>query len=158
VKLRFRPLGEDDAQAIVDWRYEDPYSIYDAGPDEVAGMLAPENRYYAIAREDDPLIGFCCFGPDARVRGGSYDDEALDIGVGLRPDLTGGGMGAAFIESVLDFGRQEFAPAGFRATVAAFNKRSLRACETAGFERIATFAGTTPKGKRDFVVLIRPAG
>jgi hypothetical protein len=42
-------------------------------------------------------------------------------------------------------------PAGFRATVAAFNRHSIRACQTAGFRQIAAFAAA--RDGREFVVL-----
>jgi hypothetical protein len=41
-------------------------------------------------------IGFCCFGPDAQLRGGDYHEPALDVGLGLRPDLVGKGLEVAF--------------------------------------------------------------
>lgn len=142
---------------MVEWRYDDMYAFYDPGAGDVPGLVAPENRYYAMATTDDPFIGYCCFGPDARVRGGEYDDGPLDIGVGLRPDVTGRGLGAEVIGAVLDFARAEFAPPGFRATIASFNGRALRAAEKAGFRRSASFAGTTTHGEHEFVLLTREA-
>ena len=56
-------------------------------------MHDPTNRYHGVTGEDhSQLIGFCCFGPDARVTGFAYDEDSLDIGAGLRPDLTGRGL------------------------------------------------------------------
>ena len=45
------------------------------------------------------------FGPDGRVPGWDYDETALDTGGGLRPSLTGQGLGRAVISAGLDFGR-----------------------------------------------------
>src|SRR5206468_9220263 len=67
-------------------------------------------RYQAVRDEDGELVGFCTFGEDARVAGYIYPDDALDIGVGMRPDLVGRGLGLAFTREVLDFARRELAP------------------------------------------------
>jgi hypothetical protein len=72
--LVFRPLSEMDARAMVEWRYEGPYAFYDAHPDDLTGLLDPENAYYAVTDSEGELLGFCCFGADARVKGGDYQD------------------------------------------------------------------------------------
>ena len=123
----FRPMTEADAAAIVTWRYEEPYSLYDFTPDDFAPLLDPDNQYHAILSDDGALIGFCCFGRDARVPGGDYRDvEALDVGIGLRPDLTGRGLGPVVFAAILDFGRERFGPGPFRLAVATFNLRAIR--------------------------------
>lgn len=70
------------------------YAIYDAHLDDLPGMLDPENAYVAVLNPDGKLLGFCCFGPDARVPGVEYRaDDVLGLGGGLRPELTGQGLG-----------------------------------------------------------------
>ena len=97
----------------------------------------------------------CCFGPDAQVPGGDYEAAALDIGLGLRPDLTGQGRGLHYASAVCDFARNTLAPAEFRVTVARFNRRARRVWENAGFVRVQTFE-RQPDGL-PFVVLTRDA-
>jgi len=46
-------------------------------------------HYVAVLDARDEMIAFRCFGPEARVLGGAYFEDALDMGGGLRPDLTG---------------------------------------------------------------------
>jgi ribosomal-protein-alanine N-acetyltransferase len=58
----------------------------------------------------------------------------LDIGVGLRPDMTGRGHGREFIDAILGFAIEAFSPVIVRVTIAAFNRRSRRAFEAIGFE------------------------
>ena len=79
------------------------------------------------------------FSPDGQVPGGDYRANALDIGMGLRPDLTGQGRGLMYVKAILDFAHRTFAPTAFRVTVAQFNKRALRVWEKAGFRAIQTF-------------------
>ena len=151
--LRIAPLTREHAEDLATWRYEPPYDVYDmagADPDE---LLSPELGFHAVVM-GDALVGFRSFGPDGQVPGWDYDDSALDTGGGLRPALTGQGLGRAAITAGLDFGRERFAPAAFRVTVAAFNARAMKTVESLGFVRVATFEATLDG--REFVVLMRP--
>jgi RimJ/RimL family protein N-acetyltransferase len=58
----------------------------------------------------------------------------LDVGVGMRPDLTGQGRGVGFVGAVLNYGAIIYRPKTFRATIAGFNQRSLRTFQGLGFE------------------------
>lgn len=144
------PMGRDDAAAIVRWHYERPYDVYNVPVAEQARTILyfadPANAYYAF-RLSGELIGFCCFGAEARVPGGEYEGEdVIDVGVGLRPDLTGKGQGFAFVTAVLDFGDQVYHPHGFRLTVAAFNERAIRVYEKLGFRTTREFVRQQGKG------------
>jgi ribosomal-protein-alanine N-acetyltransferase len=150
VRFTFRPMSERDADAITTWWYEGPYAFYDSPPNARQSLLNPAYHYYAVTSDGD-LMGFCCFGEDARVPGGAYPAGPLDVGLGMRPDLTGRGLGLAFFEAILAFGRERFHPAVFRLTVAAFNKRAIRVYERAGFRRTRSF--TTRIGGRAYEFL-----
>lgn len=155
----FHAMNEEDARAVLRWRYAEPYDFYNADPDalesEVRKLLDPANSYYGVTDGRGALVAYCCFGPDARVPGGDYGPDALDVGAGLRPDLTGAGLGLSMLRAVLRFGDRRFAPPAFRATVAAWNERALLVCERAGFRAAARFEG---EGGGSFTVLLRPAG
>jgi ribosomal-protein-alanine N-acetyltransferase len=157
IRLHFRPLDEANARAIVRWRYEPPYDMYNQGPGDaqetVQAFLDPRYHYFCISGDQGELVAFCCFGPDAQVPGGDYDGRALDIGLGVRPDLTGRGQGLAYVQAVLDFARATFAPSALRVTVAEFNRRALWVWERAGFYRVQTFSSIEGK---PFVILARP--
>ena len=153
-RCTFQPLDTPAAEEIVGWRYPEPYDVYNLDASALPALLAPEHAYHAVLEDQQRLIGFCCFGPDARVPGGDYRDTAtLDVGAGLRPDLTGQHLGPSFLRAVLAFGRERFGATRFRATIAAFNHRALRAAAQAGFHRTATFKQGGPDG-REFVVLV----
>ena len=152
-----RPIDETSARAFLAWRYEPPYDIYNGSTEELElelpFIMDPQNGYFCIFAENEALVAFCCFGRDAQVPGGDYSAPALDIGLGVRPDLTGLGRGLSFVKAVLDFARQTFAPVIFRVTIAQFNKRAQRVWEKAGFHPVQTF-----QRQHDglaFVVLIR---
>lgn len=150
--LRVVPLTREHADEIATWRYAPPYDLYDMVGARPEDLLAPELCFHAVLAGAD-LVGFRSFGPDGQVPGWDYDDSALDTGGGLRPSLTGQGLGRSAISAGLDLGRALFAPAAFRVTVAAFNARALRTVESLGFVRTATFEAT--HDGREFVVLVR---
>jgi len=157
VAFTFHPMNEVNARTILNWRYAAPYDLYNSDTDNAAegvrGFLDPQNAYQSITDERGDLVAYCCFGPDAWVPGGDYRVNALDIGMGMRPDLTGQGHGLSYVKIVLGFGRRAFAPTAFRVTVAEFNKRALRVWEKAGFRTVQVFQ--KEQDNRVFVVLTR---
>lgn len=150
------------AHEIANWRYDPPYALYNlaadsAGADEAIRALAdPSNGYFAVTDEREELVAFRCFGVEARVAGGDYSEDALDTGGGLRPDLTGRGLGLSVLQAGLSFGTERFHPIAFRVTVAAFNQRALRVCERAGFHVVQGFR--RPSDGLQFAVLVRHEG
>jgi ribosomal-protein-alanine N-acetyltransferase len=157
--LRFAPMDETAARAIVTWHYEVPYDVYNLGLEDEGQVINcfvdPANAYYAMLYLGGSLVAYCCFGAEGQVPGGDYGDPALDVGLGVRPDLTGQGLGGTFVAAVLHFARQELAPAQFRVTVAAFNERALKVWKKAGFRPVQRFERTYDG--MTFVVLTRAA-
>jgi GNAT superfamily N-acetyltransferase len=145
-ELVVQPLEETHAREILAWRYEPPYDIYDLHGDDgdeiVKSLLIPDYAYHAILGPDKELVAFCCFGEDARVPGGNYSEEALDLGLGVRPDLTGQGQGQIYIQTILDYARRYYAPRIYRVTIAEFNTRAQRAWTKAGFQPVQRFEAT----------------
>lgn len=146
------PITESDARAIVGWRYDGPHAAYNCPPDAaeetVRLMLDPANAYHAARDEQGELVGYCCFGVDARVPGGDYsDDTVLDAGLGLRPDLTGCGLGHAFVDAIAAFARTQLGHRHLQLTVAAWNRRAIRTFEKTRFRTTHSFSHDTPGGR-----------
>ena len=158
--LQFSPMDEAAARTISNWRYEAPYEVYSMDREDadqlVSAFLKPEYAYHAIIDRAGALAGYCCFGADAQVPGGDYDNPALDVGLGVRPDLTGQGLGGTFVSAVLRFARQNLVPTEFRITVAEFNKRALRVWQKVGFQPVQRFERTFDG--MPFVILTMGAG
>ena len=59
-----------------------------------------DNPYFAIFNNHSELIGYYCTGKATQVpKGqgfGAYEEYCIDIGIGLKPNLTGQGLGTAF--------------------------------------------------------------
>ena len=153
--MRIAPLTLEHALDICAWRYAPPYDCYDMTGADPDWLVQPSAGFHALLA-DDQLIGFRSFGPDGQVPGWAYDDQALDTGGGLRPQLVGQGLGRRAISVGLEFGRARFGPQAFRVTVATFNVRALRVVESLGFERVGRFAAAADG--RGFEVLSRPEG
>ena len=165
---RFSPMTAEEARAIVAWRYEGPYAVYNAEAGDERGveeMLDRRSPHYAVRDGDRDLIGFFGFGTAAEVRGDGPprlmgDDRILSVGLGLRPDRTGRGLGLTFVTAGLDFARQTFAPSAFRLFVMTFNQRAIRVYERAGFAPVGVVRVPIPGGAGDraFLEMHRPAG
>lgn len=153
IDVQIVPMTSGYATAIATWRYPAPYDCYDmTGADP--GFLASQASGYFALTDETGLIGFRSFGADGRVPGGEYDDSALDTGGGLRPDLTGKGIGREAIRTGLEFGRQLFRPRAFRVTIATFNVRAQRVIAALGFRQIDSFLATADG--RSFGIWVRP--
>jgi len=130
------PLERDQAERIICWTYDPPFQVYDLSPEELEALLIPKYRYHQVLDGTGHLVGYCCFGEDARVPGGDYsrgEPAVLDVGIGLRPDLVGRGLGHGFVTAILEYASKMFQPGMFRVTVADFNLRSLKTFQKLGF-------------------------
>jgi [ribosomal protein S18]-alanine N-acetyltransferase len=123
VKLAIAQATPQTFEELARWRYPPPYDFYNGDVDPV---LNPE-RFYEARDEAGELIGFLYFEEQG--------DGVVEIGLGLRPDLTGRGLGLDFVHAGLDFAREQFAPSRIVLNVAAFNKRTIAVYERAGFRR-----------------------
>jgi ribosomal-protein-alanine N-acetyltransferase len=155
--IDFSASGRGDSQDLLGVAVRSPYDVYDLEPDELAEgaayFLDPDLNCYGVFNERDELVAYCTFGPDGQVPGGEYAEGALDIGLGVRPDLTGEGKGLSFVDAVVGFAPRNFGHEMLRVTVAAFNERAQRVWAKAGFQ-IAQRFEREPDGM-EFVVMVR---
>ena len=151
-------MTEACARMALGWRYEPPYDFYNPDPQHLDiiiqnSFLNPAYHYFSVFDAQEALIAFRCYGEDARVPGGDYSDDALDVGGGLRPDLTGQGLGPQIMRAEIEFAIAQFTPHTLRATVAEFNLRARRACEKVGYGITQRFVAT--HNGVPFVILVR---
>jgi ribosomal-protein-alanine N-acetyltransferase len=79
------------------------------------------------------LIGYVCVGSEARVAGMTADENFVDVGLGIRPNITGRGASRALLAATLAALEQCLGSDSFRSVVASWNQRAQRAAEHAGF-------------------------
>jgi RimJ/RimL family protein N-acetyltransferase len=157
IELHFHPMDKDNAHIVLGWKYPPPYDFYNPNPEnlgvDITYLTEPKYPYFTITDHKGKLLAFCTYGLDAQVPGGNYSREALDIGLGLHPDLTGRGYGIRFVNEVLEYGLQKYQPETCRVTIAKFNQRAQRVWEKAGFQFDHEFK--RPSDNTLFVVLLR---
>ncbi|MCP8970388.1 GNAT family N-acetyltransferase [Ectobacillus ponti] len=149
-------IDEQAAQQISQWTYEPPYDLYSGDGSAVLQEEMLENKY-RVVYEGEHIIGYFCTGWAAQVPVGAalglYEEDRLDLGIGMRPDLTGQGRGQAFFSFVLDQVQDRFPGQPLRLTVAAFNGRAIRLYEAFGFRPQHVFS----RGDTVFHVMIQEA-
>ena len=151
MRVSIRPLVPADVDAMRTWRYDPPYERYDvdADPSDVDLMLAGEGWFAADDAETSELVGFFEF---------IATGDEIEVGLGLRPDLTGRGLGAEYLAQGLDFAREHWAPATFWLDVYEWNLRAIRAYERAGFVRGDVYLRRFDDGnEKEFLRMTRPA-
>ena len=150
---RFRQMEDAEATQISGWHYEPPYDFYDAtsDQDDLEELLDPNRRkdaYFSVFDEGGVLVGFFQF---------ERDNKTVDIGLGMRPDLTGRGLGIGYLLAGLEFARRRFSPERFTLSVATFNERAILVYERAGFTRYTVYRHNTNGGEYLFLSMAREA-
>lgn len=115
------PLSPEERALLDGWRYDPPYEFYNGEDDPV---LNPE-RFFVV-RDGDEVVGFYYF---------DEQRDTVEIGLGLRPDLTGKGLGLQFFLEGVAFAHDRFPDRRVTLNVAAFNERAITVYERAGFRR-----------------------
>lgn len=157
--IEYRRADEKSARKFLGWKYPPPYDIYNAMPqyfeEDLRYQTDPQNNIYGMYDQDGELVAYCSYGHDAHVPGGDYAEEALDIGLMVKPELTGKGLGRQFVSEVIRNGIEKYRPAKLRVTIAEFNKRALRVWEKNGFQPVQVFERISDRLR--FVIMTRDA-
>jgi RimJ/RimL family protein N-acetyltransferase len=127
-QLAVRPLTIEDGMDIAMWRYPGPWAVYDA-----LEAPRPDEGYWAICDDRDRLVGFCCLGDCARAVGLEAQPGALDVAIGVRPELTGQGLGTEVGRVAVGYARQVSDGRRLRCAVRDWNTAGLETARQAGF-------------------------
>ena len=144
----FKTMTQEQAENIAfTWHYEGKYSFYDMEADEedLAEFLDSKKRgnsTYAVLKGTE-LIGFLSVNKDT--------DKSCEIGLGMRPDITGKGKGQEFLHNALDFIQSELRPEKICLSVAAFNQRAINVYRKVGFIDKETYMQDTNGSMNEFL-------
>ena len=105
---------------LMTWHYQPPYDFYDLAADPL-----DEATTHLVLGDDGRVEAFWSFEQP--------EDGVVEIGIGLRPDLVGRGLGERFLRDELDYARERFAPHTFRLYVTEWNARAIALYERLGF-------------------------
>lgn len=96
---RLRRALPEEVREIYGWRYDGPYAFYDMSrnPGDLDQMPDPDGRekFYSVLGPESGLAGFFSFIDEG--------DGELTVGLGMRPDLTGRGLGERFVRRGLEY-------------------------------------------------------
>jgi RimJ/RimL family protein N-acetyltransferase len=131
----------------LEWHYEPPYDFYDTDADP------PQNpeRYRIVAGDDGRVEAFWYFDLP--------EDGVVEVGIGLRPDLCGRGLGERYLQAELEYAREQWRPETFRLYVASWNERAIRLYERLGFREVGERHTRSFErfGDHEFMRMERPA-
>jgi ribosomal-protein-alanine N-acetyltransferase len=143
-------MNDASAREIADgWKYEPPYDFYDATADseDYDEFVNPEKWpecFYKVCMAGQ-LVGFYLM---------TSSGDAMEIGLGMRPDLVGHGSGSGFVRACLDHARDERGFSGpVNLYVASFNERAIRTYERIGFKKVREYLQETNGSEFPFVAM-----
>ncbi|WP_059174262.1 GNAT family N-acetyltransferase [Bacillus sp. FJAT-27445] len=146
-------MNEHYASEIVSWKYKPPYDFYNSSSTPDGIMEFMDNPYYAVLDLSGALAGFFCVGESAQVPTDSqdvvYERTCIDIGLGMKPSLTGQGLGYTFFAFILDYIQKTLPGNPLRLTVASFNQRATWLYKKSGFTETHRFK----RGSVEFIVM-----
>jgi [ribosomal protein S18]-alanine N-acetyltransferase len=156
--MRFvvRQLTSTDAELISQWQYDGPWSVYSSRPG--GAPLRAGDGYFAVEQaETGALVGYGCFGAEARVPGLTEEPGIVDVDVGMAPAMVGRGFGRAFAGAVLSHILATTEARQLRAVVQSWNERSLRLTRGLGFAEVGVHTCVQGGRSVEYIVLLRGA-
>ncbi len=155
MELFIQRLSRKQAVEILNWKYPAPYNFYNNEENEESIKELLGSLYSVVIDENGQIIGFFCTGDSAQVPAGNqygaYSETCIDIGLGMKPELTGKGLGLTFFSFILGHIQGAYKEVPLRLTVAKFNDRAIRLYEKLGFKRKIEFSN----GSTEFMTMIK---
>lgn len=153
IRFRVVPMNIRHCQDICTWEYEPPYDIYqwsswsqmeeeaeEFGDDEIRAT-----QYICVLDEEDTLIGYAQLFPLVGV---------TRLGLGMRPELCGQGLGTEFVQCIVDEARRRRPDDEIDLEVLEWNHRARKAYYKAGFRETDRYERPTPKGPMEFLCMV----
>lgn len=152
-QLYAMPMTIDQAAEVCEWTYPTPYNIYGWLPFEQMQGLGIEfgdpdirsQQYISIMDEQDRMWGFAQLFPMEGV---------TRIGLGMRPDWCGLGMGKRFVKCIVDEAIRRQPSNEIDLEVLTWNKRAIRTYQQVGFQITDTYERMTKEGNAPFHCMV----
>lgn len=150
MNFKISDLTESSAEQICSWKYEGIYSIYNYPSWKIVvkqkwGISIKAKREKEFVSVVDNFHVLCAY-----IRF-IEDKDHITVGLGLRPDLCGRGLGDEFMKLVIAESLRRYGKKKIILEVREFNKRAIRCYEKAGFKIIDAYAKDTLIGKGNFI-------
>jgi len=139
------PLNEQWAEELCSWHYEPPYDFYSwkdwdqmrLHGHEFGDPVIRSLQYAGVLDTNGCLAGFAQFFPLLGV---------TRIGLGMRPDLCGQGLGYSFFQAIVQEARRRAPLDELDLEVHVWNVRAIRTYEKVGFVIDDTYERPEPRG------------
>lgn len=147
------PMESLHAGEICEWEYNPPYNIYGWMSWEQMQALGVEfgdpqlrsEQYVSVVDGQGILCGFAQLFPMEGV---------VRLGVGMRPDLCGNGMGQQFMKAIVQAALARYPEREIDLEVLTWNQRAIRAYQKSGFTITDTYERRTPTGNKPFYCMV----
>jgi ribosomal-protein-alanine N-acetyltransferase len=154
MKYQYIPMKEEYANEIINnWHYDGIYSFYDITTDEKDLKVFTDRAYwkdtiFAVLNENNELVAWSSF---------YIENEIVWLSLGLKPELTGIGLGEEFVFECVNFAQSHYKPDKkiVKFDVALFNQRAIKVYERVGFSEFDRVIKHTSKGKVEFIQMKR---
>ncbi len=150
MNLEFKEFTIEYVREVNKWHYDGIYSFYDKPSEEgLKTFLTPDSKvkYFACFDGEDMIGSYCHW----------LEDGEMSIGLGLKPELTGQGLGKEFARMSIDFGIQRLNYKGntVKLMVASFNERAIKVYKKLGFEETGRSVLETSYGEKEFITMAK---
>jgi ribosomal-protein-alanine N-acetyltransferase len=153
IEYIFAPMSEGYANDIANWHYDGVYSFYDmaADPDDLRILMDTRkwrDTIKAVLNEEQELVGWAAF---------YMENDEFWLSLGLRPDLTGRGLGEEFVYECVCQAKSQHKSSkdAIKLHVAVFNQRAIKVYQRVGFVETKKLVRDTPIGSLDFIEMER---
>jgi len=151
MEYKFEEMTQVQAEDIAfNWHYNGEFSFYDMESDkeDLVEFLDPNKRGNSnfVVMNGTEVIGFFSFN--------KVTHNTIDVGLGMRPDLTGNGNGSGFLIAGINFAKAKYNPEKITLSVATFNQRAIKVYRKLGFEEVETFIQYTNGSRYEFLKMI----
>ncbi len=148
MSYKFSVITQKQAEEIAfNWHYDGEYTFYDmeADTEDLNEFLDPEERGNSTfaATKNNKLVAFISIS--------EVDSKTIELGLGMRPDLTGKGNGFEFVRACITFTQSTYKPETIKLSVATFNKRAIKLYKNVGFKEVESFLQDTNGSTFEFL-------
>ena len=149
-KFHLGDFTEEMAKKVCNWSYDPPYDVYNwpnwevlqKEGEDIIKQDKREAEFSALLNSSGEFFGFVQFD--------SMSGNKLRIKLGIKPQLTGKGIGKYFLRLVIAEARKRSPKGIIDLEVLTWNERAIKVYKKSSFEIVETYKRQTPTGEAEF--------
>lgn len=146
-----KSFTKDNAIALCQWKYEEPYTMYNCPDWNVVvkkkwGMTEQKKRdleFFSVY-ENNSFIGYFRL---------VKKENAVILGLGLHPSYCGQGLGKSLLKLIINTANERYGNTTLHLEVRQFNERAIRCYERVGFVKVKVLKKETLAGSIHFLLM-----